>query len=230
VKVQEMFIGAALCGAIAWNSPVYSQAKDEKKPAADKPTASQPQPTKPADGKPAPATRKPADGEVDPRVLAWSKTAAPSDAHTKLKPTEGHWNTLTKQWNDPNSQPTETKGTCERKWIMEDRFMEEHYVGEFMGLPFEGKGIGGYDNVQKKYFTAWVDNMGTGLILFTGTADPSGKVFTYTGEHADPLTGKLLKIRAVMKIIDDKTHIFEMYGPGEDGKEFKTMEVIHTRK
>jgi len=30
--------------------------------------------------------------------------------------------------------------------------------------------------------------------------------------------------------VDDKTHIFEMYGPGEDGKEFKMMEVTHTRK
>jgi hypothetical protein len=253
MKVRSVLVGAAFCTATAlWSSSVYSQTKDEKKPAAAKPKLVKPIPPpkatidtwrppednqagdKPADEKPAPAADKPGDKpaahEPDPQTVAWISAATPGAAHEKLKATEGSWNTVTKQWHDPASQPTETKGTCERKWIMDGRFLEEHYTGDFMGMPFHGMGIVGYDNVQKKYVTSWIDNMGTGILLSTGTCDESGKIFNYTGELADPMTGKMQKMRSVMKIVDDKTHVFEIYGPGEEGKEFKMLEITHTKK
>ncbi len=239
MRVHRLWVGAAFFAATTlWNSAVNSQTKDEKKPAGEKPAAAQPPAVKPAGDKPAPAAAKPGDkpaagapgGAGDPHMDAWMKAATPGPEHAKLKATEGSWNTVTKHWHDPASQPMESKGTCERKWIMDGRYLEEHYSGDFMGMPFKGLGIGGYDNVQKKYVTTWLDNMGTGIMLFTGTADASGKTFNYTGEYADPMTGKLQKMRSVMKIVDDKSHIFEMYGPGEDGKEFKMMEVTHTKK
>lgn len=224
MKARYLMIGAAFCAATAmWSNAVYSQAKDEKKPAADKPAAAQPPAAKPAGD-------KPAAGDVDPHMVAWIKAATPGPEHANLKAAEGSWNTVTKHWHDSASQPTESKGTCERKWIMDGRYLEEHYTGDFMGMPFKGMGISGYDNVQKKYVTAWLDNLSTGIMLFTGTADASGKIFNYTGDYADPMTGKLQKMRSVMKIVGDKAHIFEMYGPGEDGKEFKMMEITHTRK
>jgi len=244
MRLRNLMAGAAFCAATTlWGNAVYSQAKDEKKPEAAKSAATtQSAAAKPAD-KPATATpptaAKPVGdmpaagapgGAGDPHMDAWVKAATPGEAHAKLKATEGSWNTVTKHWHDLASQPMESKGTCERKWIMDGRYMEEHYSGDFMGMPFKGMGIGGYDNVQKKYVTTWIDNMGTGIMLFTGTADAPGKVFNYTGDYADPMTGKMQKMRSVMRIVDDKSHIFEMYGPGEDGKEFKMMEVTHTRK
>ncbi len=33
-----------------------------------------------------------------------------------------------------------------------------------MGMPFEGMGIDGYDNLAKQYVSTWVDNMGTGIM------------------------------------------------------------------
>ena len=229
---------AYLAAAVMWISPVHAQTKDEKKPAGEAPAAAQPTAAKPAGDKPAtaagnpsglPAAAAPGAG-VDPHMEAWLKASTPGEAHARLKPTEGQWNSVIKQWHDPASEPLESKGTCERKWIMGGRYLEEHYTSDMMGMPFQGMSITGYDNVQKKYFTTWIDNMGTGFMLFTGKCDASGKVFSYTADYADPFTGKMQKMRSVVRIVNDKSQICELYGPGEDSKEFKTMEITHTRK
>jgi hypothetical protein len=34
----------------------------------------------------------------------------------------------------------------------------------------------------------------------------------------------------VFRIIDRDTHVMEMYMPGQDGKEYKNMEITYTRK
>ncbi len=233
MKVRNLLFAAAFCTASAWSLAAFGQAKDEKKP-GDKPAAAaQPPAAKPAD-KPSAPTAKPADkappAGADAHMEAFMKAATPGPEHAKLKAFEGSWTTVTKSWHDPSSQPMESKGTREAKWIMDGRFLEEHYTGDFMGMPFKGLGISGYDNVQKKYVTSWIDNMGTGIMLFVGTGDASGKNLTLTGEYADPMTGKMTKMRSVSKVVDDKTFIFEMHGPGQDGKEFKMMEITHTKK
>jgi hypothetical protein len=205
-----------------------AQAKDEKKP-GDKPApTAQPPAAKPADK---PAGDKPAlSAEHQAEMEAWMKAATPGPEHAKLKAVEGNWTTVTKSWHDPAGPPEESKGTREAKWIFDGRFLEERYTGSFMGTPFQGLGLAGYDNVSKKYVTAWLDNFGTGILLFTGTADAAGKSFTYTAEFTDVMTGKMTKMRTVTRIVDDKTFVFEMYGPGKDGKEFKMMEITHTKK
>lgn len=40
-----------------------------------------------------------------------------------------------------------------------------------------------------------------------------------------------MKLRSVLKIIDDHTHIFEMYGTDENGgQEVKMMQITYSRK
>jgi hypothetical protein len=36
-------------------------------------------------------------------------------------------------------------------------------------------------------------------------------------------------VTSVMTAKDDKTYVFEMTGPGPDGKQFKTLEIVYTR-
>ena len=42
-----------------------------------------------------------------------------------------------------------------------------------MGMPFEGIGRTGYDNVTGKYWSTWIDNMSTGCYLHTEPATPT---------------------------------------------------------
>jgi hypothetical protein len=97
-----------------------------------------------------------------------------------------------------------------------------------MGMPFEGRGTMAYDNLQKHYVSTWIDNMGTGIMIANGACDGKG-TWNMSGESPDPMTGKMIKTRSVMKLVDDNTFVMEMYMPGADGKETKMMEITGKR-
>jgi len=65
-----------------------------------------------------------------------------------------------------------------------------------------------------------------------GTWDAASKTMTLAGKGVDPSAGtdKMMDVKEVFKIIDDKNQLMEMYGPGPDGNEFKMMEIKYTRK
>jgi hypothetical protein len=96
--------------------------------------------------------------------------------------------------------------------------------------PFEGMGLYGFDNVQKKFQSVWIDNMGTGMMTGVGDLSADGKVLTWTMTMADPMTGKITTSREVDTQIDANTQVMEMFTVGPDGKEFRTMEIRYARK
>lgn len=69
----------------------------------------------------------------------------------------------------------------------------------------------------------------TGIYFFEGTAGPEGKTITQESRYDDPVQGPM-KYRAVTKIVDDNTMVFEMYGTDKRGKEEKMMEMAYARK
>src|SRR5262249_903613 len=127
---------------------------------------------------------------------------------------------------------TEAKGTSVVTTLMDGRYSQEVVNSpEMMGMPFSGMGITGYDNIQKKYVSTWIDNMGTGIMTSQGTADASGNGWNWTATFSDPMTGKVSKQRMVTHFIDDNKRTFEMYGtPPGAKKEMKVMEITYDRK
>ena len=113
---------------------------------------------------------------------------------------------------------------------MGGRYLQTKYNGTMMGMPFEGRGTDGYDNIGKQYVSSWVDTMGTGVMYQTGSCDDAGKICTYSGEVWDPMSGKKTMTKSVVTWVDDSTFKNEMYGPAPDGKEMKTMEIVAKRK
>jgi len=93
-----------------------------------------------------------------------------------------------------------------------------------------GLEIVGYDLYQNKYVTFWIDSMSTNFFLTTGTLDMSSKVLTDTGNWPDPMTGGMTKVKNVTTFIQEGKYKFEMYMIMPDGKEFKSMELLATRK
>src|SRR5260370_4450874 len=89
----------------------------------------------------------------NPHVLltALAEAGKPGGEHQKLQPFVGDWTFTLKVWTDPSQSPAEVKGTVERKWIMGGRFVQESVQGECNGKTFEGMGLLGYDNAQKKF-------------------------------------------------------------------------------
>jgi hypothetical protein len=116
------------------------------------------------------------------------------------------------------------------KTLMDGRYYQEQASGQMMNMPFSGMGITGYDKIQKKYVSIWIDNMGTGIMKSEGTASADGKTIEWTGESSDPMTGGVAKYRMVTTFINDNHYTFEMFGPTPDGKEMKMMTIDYSRK
>ena len=72
--------------------------------------------------------------------------------------------------------------------------------------------------------------MATGLFVSEGICDASGKTCTFTGTSNDPVKKTPMKLRMTTKWPSPTTEIFEMHGPGRDGKEMKMMEITYTKK
>lgn len=173
--------------------------------------------------------KKPTEAEMQAMMETYKKLATPGEPHKQLASLAGSWTTQTKSWMDPSKPPTESAGTAEMKVLLDGRFLQQEFTGEMMGQPFSGIGIDGYDNLRKKYVTTWIDTMGTGIFSMEGTASADGKTITLKGQHAEAGGGQMTH-RAVWKIVDHNTQIFEMYGAHKHAKEMKMMEITYTRK
>lgn len=177
------------------------------------------------------AKDKKVEQHTDPQAMMelYTKLATPGEPHKLFASLAGSWTTKTKEWMEPGKPATETTGTAEMKMLLDGRFLYQEFTGQMMGQPFSGIGIDGYDNIRKRYVTAWMDTMGTGLFMMDGTASADGKTITLTGQHAEPGGGHMTH-RAIWKIVDSDTQTFDMWGAHHGGKEMKMMEITYTRK
>ena len=180
---------------------------------------------------PAPApSASDAQAKAKAEMDAYMKLAQPGEHHKRLGHLAGKWKTSGQMFS-PGQPALEMTGTMEASWILGGRYLQELHTGSFMGQAFEGRSLDGYDNIAKEYFSTWVDNMGTGVMVFHGSCDDPCKVMTSTAEGPDPMTGKVVKTKTVTTFVDPVTYRFEMYtvGGGKDGQDMKVMEMTGKR-
>lgn len=161
---------------------------------------------------------------------AWQKAMTPGDGQKKLEPLVGTFDAKARTWMDANHPPDDTVGTSVNTWALGDRYVQIKYEGVFLGETFNGIGYTGFDNISRKYQSAWMDSASTGMMLSVGTFDAAGKVLTMKATINDPVTGKTITEDEKITITDNDHHMIEMWGKGPDGKTFKMMEIQYTRK
>jgi len=163
---------------------------------------------------------------------AWMDFATPGEMHKMLAKSDGVWTGANTTWMENGGKPITSTSEAANKMIFDGRYQVSEHKGNFMGMPFEGMSIVGYDNAKKKFVSTWIDNMGTGIMSSEGEWNSSTKSIEFKGKMSDPARpGKDCDIREVFTFIDDNTQKLEMYGPdGKTGKEYKTMEIMFTRK
>jgi hypothetical protein len=159
----------------------------------------------------------------------YCKAGAPGPAHAMLEKMAGRWTTLTKQWMEPGKPPVESTGTSEQKMLFDGRYLYQEFHGDMMGTPFAGIGLTGFDNQKQRYVSTWIDSMSTGIFFFEGTGDPEERTITQVCRYEDPVKGPM-KLRSVTRIVDDLTHVFEMYGTDKSDIEHKMMEITYLFK
>ena len=132
--------------------------------------------------------------KFDPAMEEMMKKAeaacTPGAAHQALEPLVGEWNAEVKTWMAPDTPPSVSQGTAKSTWSLKGRFVQQEFSGEFMGQPFHGISITGYDKVRQKYRSVWVDDMSTTMVVSEGDADGDGKVITLGGSYACAMTGR----------------------------------------
>ncbi len=169
--------------------------------------------------------------EMDPAMAKMIEMGTPGPEHVLLEAMVGEWAAECTMEMEPG-KPTTTKARSKNHWIMDKRFVQQDYAGDFMGMPFSGMSLIGYDKYQKKYVSTWIDSMSTMIYMSLGTYDAATKTFTFEGEGPDcmdPTGTKLSKMKNVVKVLSKDKHTFTMYQQ-MDGKMVQSMEITYTRK
>ncbi|HZW10645.1 MAG TPA: DUF1579 domain-containing protein [Phycisphaerales bacterium] len=176
-----------------------------------------------------PSFFQPDQPERDEAAMAWMQ---PGEHHKALEPLIGEWEGTVKMWMTPGAEPMESVGSVTREWAMDGRFVIEHVTGSMEGSDdeFRGMGIIGYNTVEHRYESVWIENMATHMSFMNGEMSPDGKTMTFEGDVLDPMTGQRVHSRYVSDMSDPDRHTSVGYGTGPDGKEFKSFEGVMERK
>lgn len=154
---------------------------------------------------------------------------SPGPQHKMLEPFVGEWTAVVTFWMEPGTDPEQSEGRSTAAWVMDGRWLQEDFEGNFGGMPFHGKAMTGYDPFKKKFISAWVDSMSTTMMVMEGTADEAGKVFTYTAKAWDPFMNMETTTKTVITVDSHDKHTMKMFTIIPNGPEFQSMEIVYKR-
>jgi len=173
------------------------------------------------------AQDKPAETDQQKAMAAYMKMGAVTENHEFLKKYAGSWDCQVKGWMAPGQPPTVSRGSFLGEMILDGRFLMMNFKGEMFGQPFNGLQIVGFDNMQNKYITLWIDNSST--FFFTTTGTRQDNVISESGLWPDPLTGAQSPVKARTTWAGADEYTYEQFMVMPDGSEFKSMEMICKR-
>jgi hypothetical protein len=146
----------------------------------------------------------------------------PGPQHEMLKKFEGQWDATVAFGG------SEAKASASYKLGLGGLWLLLHFKADFGGMPFEGRGVTGYDPHKKKYVSSWVDSMAPSMTVMEGSFSNEGKTFTESGEGIGP-DGKLQKLKSVYDFEGQDKIVFTMYQVA-DGKDQEMMKITYVRK
>lgn len=161
---------------------------------------------------------------------AWERASTPGEEHRTLQRFVGNWNHSMTWWMTADATPETSKGKSKFEMTLGGRFLKQHTTGMSMGKPFEGVGITGFDNLQKNFSTIWMDNMNTAMMVGKGQFNDSKTEIHDQGSMSCPMSPTGTRnYRSVWTLPKQNTFKYEMFMVGDDGKEFRAMEINYTK-
>jgi hypothetical protein len=156
----------------------------------------------------------------------------PGKMQALLAKDAGEWSGKTTMWMGPDGEPMTSECTSTVTPIMDGRYVKVEMKGDMPGMgPYHGGGVYGYDNVQKKFVSSWIDNHSTGIMQGEGELSQDGKSITWEHKAWCPITKKQITVKEVDTKIGDNKSKLEMWGDDpKTGKNYKMMSIELTRK
>ncbi len=168
---------------------------------------------------------------VDPNdpMAMWTKANMPTKEHAQLiADMLGEWTVENEVTFAPGAPVEKSTGTAKCEPIFGGRFVKMDYDGNMMGQPFKGFSLWGYNTPSGKFESTWIDSTSVGMMYSTGVKQADGSI-EWTGSWVDPITKETKTSRAVTKMTDKNTMVYEAFDKTTDGTEFKMMTVTYTR-
>ncbi len=163
----------------------------------------------------------------DDPMKAWTDYMTPGEMHQWLAKSVGVWKYSQESWMTPGSQAQVDTGRSTHTMILGGRYLQILHEGSAFGTPFTGGNLIGYDNYLKKFFSIWIDNLGTGYTIATGDMDKATNSITLRGSMLDPMSGKDYNYKMVIMEAKSGQVANEMYGYDNEGKEFLMMRSVY---
>jgi hypothetical protein len=163
-------------------------------------------------------------------LFAQGSAKAADDAETEvLKQWVGEWDAViesTGRDGKPVTSPAKSSvRLLGKRWLITD------FDGTFMGSPFIGHEVLGYDPIAKKYLLNWVDLQATTFATGEGQFDPQTKTLALTLTGRDDAKRKAVNWRQVdiWKDADHHEWTIRVASP-KDGKEEVQITIRYSRR
>ncbi|MFN0011675.1 MAG: DUF1579 domain-containing protein [Phycisphaerales bacterium] len=173
------------------------------------------------------ADGKKGEPSMDEMMKQYEAVGKPGPQHAWLAKSAGVWKTSMKMWEPDGKEVDAGPGEVKCKMTMDGRFLAMSFKSNFMGQEFQGGGMMGYNNIDKRFESVWHDTMGTGLMMMTGQTSPDGKTLTMSGQCTEP-DGTKCEMKQVSKWASDTSYT-ETFYKTIGGKEMKQMEIVYTK-
>jgi hypothetical protein len=151
----------------------------------------------------------------------------PGPEHGILMEMVGRWNVDCTYFMGPGepmkTQATETIEAVGAFWTV------SLFDAEFMGQPFQGRCVMGFDQKRGKWVGTWIDSMSSHLFVMEGDMDPGTKALEMHCEGPAPMTGELIPYRNVSSIREDGKRQFDMFMTLPDAGEVQMFSYVYTR-
>jgi hypothetical protein len=172
--------------------------------------------------------RKPAAMSEAAKMAQWQKAMTPAAGHARLMPLVGSWKATVTFTMAPGAPAQVSSGSSVHRLVLGGRFVEQTYKGTSMGMPFEGVGFTGYDNVQECYVGSWMDSFGTGIMHSKGAGRPTDDRIDFVAEAIEP-SGDKKVFDTILRIRNHGQHSYEMWTKGPSGKPYRVMLIEYER-
>ncbi len=164
-----------------------------------------------------------AQSDEAPQMPEWMK---PAKQHKELAESCGEFSVRGMYFPAPGAPAMEMVGTAKREMIMNGYYVKETFSSEWMGMPFKGTLIQGFDTLSKTYQSIWIESASPFMSYMVGKEKDG--VITSTFEAPDPMSGAMTKHRSTYTR-DGGTSVLTMYVT-KDGAEHKSMTMTYTKK
>lgn len=157
------------------------------------------------------------------------EAGTPGPQHALLMSLAGTYDVAMTNYMAPGAPGEAMTATAVFAPSMDGRLITEDFQADFQGMPFQGRLVMGYDNVTRRWWNLWNDNMSTGYMLAHGAYTTDDAIAT-GGLVRDLITPQGRPTRSVLAGIGSDHVQFTMWDTGPDGHEYVVMEGAYTRR